>query len=291
MVSKNSKFIKKNEKWDDILTPKASFLNLFFFINLVKYKDLILMFVKRDFVTFYKQTILGPIWYIIQPLVNTLVFTVIFGNLAKLPTDGLPPFIFYMAGNVIWSYFTACFNLTSNIFVTNAGLFGKVYFPRLTVPIANIIISLLQFTIQFSIFTIFLIYFIYSGSDINLSYNILLLPLILLYVAFVSLGFGMLVSAITAKYRDLSFAMSFLIQLWMYITPIVYPLSLVPDKYKIYVALNPMTTAVESFKYIFLGQSSITINHLLLGFLITFIVLIFGIITFTRVEKNFMDTV
>ncbi len=279
------------DKWDTVIDTKKSFFDFNFFFNLLKYKDLIYMFVKRDFVTFYKQTILGPLWYIIQPLVNTLVFTIIFGNLAKLPTDGLPPFIFYMAGNVIWAYFTACFNLTSNIFVANAGLFGKVHFPRLTVPIANIIISLLQFSIQFFIFTIFLIYFIYSGSDISISYTAIFLPIILIYVAFVSLGFGMLISAITAKYRDLTFAMSFLVQLWMYITPIVYPLSLVPEKYKIFVALNPMTSAVESFKFIFLGQSSITTSHLLIGFIITLLVFILGVFTFTRVEKNFMDTV
>ncbi len=279
------------DKWDTIINPNKSLFDINSLFNLFRYKDLIYMFVKRDFVTFYKQTILGPLWYIVQPLVNTLVFTIIFGNLAKLPTDGLPPFIFYMAGNVIWSYFAACLNLTSNIFVTNAGLFGKVHFPRLTVPIANVIISLLQFVIQFAIFTLFLIYFIYSGSDIKISFNVFYLPLILFYVAFASLGFGMLISAITAKYRDLTFAMSFLIQLWMYVTPIVYPLSLVPDNYRIFVALNPMTSAVEFFKYIFLGESSITSNDIIIGLLVTIIVFVFGFISFNRVEKNFMDTV
>ena len=278
------------EKWDEIIRPERKFFQLNF-LSIFRYKDLILMFVKRDFVTYYKQTILGPIWYIIQPLVNTIVFTIIFGKLAKIPTDGLPPFLFYMAGNVAWSYFSVCLITTSNIFVTNRDIFSKVYFPRLVVPLSNILFSLLQFSIQFSVFIIFLIYFYINGSDINMSFNMVYLPLLLFQMALLSLGCGTILSALTAKYRDLTFAMSFLVQLWMYATPIVYPLSLVPQKYQLLVCLNPMTSVVELFRGIFLGQSSITFYQVLVSISVTLILLILGLLFFNKVEKKFVDTV
>ncbi len=278
------------DKWDQIIQPERKFFQLNLF-SIFKYRDLIAMFVKRDFVTYYKQTILGPIWYIIQPLVNTIVFTIIFGRLAKIPTDGLPPFLFYMAGNIIWSYFAICLTSTSNTFVSNSQIFNKVYFPRLVVPISNIIFSLLQFMIQFFVFMAFYMYFYFNGSNINFSFNMIFLPLLILQVAILSLGCGTVLSALTSKYRDLTLAMTFLVQLFMYATPIVYPLSLVPEKYRLLICLNPMTSVVELFREIFLGQSSITLDQVLLSLFVTICILISGLILFNKVEKNFVDTV
>ena len=285
--------MKKNsnsEDWDIVIKAQNSLLNIDI-KSLFAYKDLIYMFIKRDYVVFYKQTILGPLWYLIQPLVNTIVFTVIFGKVAKISTDGTPPFIFYMAGNVIWSYFSTCLSATSNIFVANAGLFGKVYFPRLVVPISSIVLSLLQFLIQFTFFLLFLFYFILKGSDININITALFLPFLLIQLAVLSLGFGTLISSVTAKYRDLNFALPFLIQIWMFATPIVFPLSIIPERYKLLASLNPMTSIIEIFRHMFLGVSSININIILISFFITSIALVLGVFNFSRVEKNFMDTV
>ena len=216
----NPSELSKQEHWDLVIKPKTGWFDIHLG-ELYRYRDLIYMFVKRDFVTFYKQTILGPLWYIIQPLVNTLVFTIIFGKIAKISTDGIPPFLFYMAGTVVWGYFAACLTGTSNTFVSNAGIFGKVYFPRLTVPVSNVIIGLLQFGIQFVLFLGFLIYFIWRGAEIHPNYFIFAMPLVLLQMAILGLGFGILISSLTTKYRDLTFAMGFGVQLWMYATPVV----------------------------------------------------------------------
>ncbi len=278
------------DKWNIHIKPKIGW----FEINikeLFHYKDLIWLFVKRDFVTFYKQTILGPLWYIIQPLINTMVFTIIFGNLAKISTDGVPPFIFYMSGTVAWSYFASCITLTSNTFGQNAAIFGKVYFPRITVPIANVIISLLQFFIQFAIFILFLIYFTIQGSSINPNMYILLLPLIILQMAVLGLGLGILISSLTTKYKDLTFVMSFFVQLWMYATPIVYPLSIVPEKYRLLFILNPMASIVETFRCAFLGVSSIELSHIIISVSFTLLIFFLGLLMFNRVEKSFMDTI
>ena len=217
------------DKWDLIISSNKNFL----FLNLkeiLKYKDLIFLLVKRDFVVFYKQTILGPLWYILQPLINTIIFTIIFGNIAKIPTDGLPPFLFYMSGNVIWMYFSTCLTLTSNTFISNTHIFSKVYFPRLTIPISFVIISLLQLFIQLIIFICFIIYYSIDLEIFNFSINLLYLPLLILLTAFISIGFGILISSLTTKYRDLTFVLSFGVQLWMFATPIVYPLSLVNQR-------------------------------------------------------------
>ena len=280
----------KSENWDFIIKPKSKWFDINF-AELYRYRDLIYLFVKRDFVTYYKQTILGPLWYIIQPLVNTIVFTIIFGNIAKISTDGIPPFLFYMAGTVAWSYFATCLNATSNTFVAHVEIFEKVYFPRLVMPIAAVIISLLQFLIQFIIFLLFLFYFIKIGVEIKLNYLFLFTPLLLIQMAFLSLGVGILISSLTAKYRDLTFAMTFGVQLWMYATPIVYPLSIVPEKYQILCALNPMTSIVESFRAMYFGVSSIQLTHIIISITATILFFVIGIILFNRVEKNFVDTV
>lgn len=249
------------------------------------------MFVKRDFVTMYKQTILGPVWFIIQPLFTTLVFTIIFGKVAKIPTDNIPPFLFYMSGTVAWSYFASCMARTSSTFSSNAGLFGKVYFPRLTVPIATVTSALLQFIIQFFLFLGFYFYFILQGAPIYPKWWIVCLPVLVLQMALLGLGMGILVSSMTTKYRDMMYAMGFLTQLWMYATPIVYPLTLVPDWLKPWYVLNPMVAIVESFRYAFLGSGAIQWSYVGISWLITLLILFAGIILFSRIEKTFMDTV
>ena len=241
--------------------------------------------------TLYKQTILGPLWYIIQPLVNSGIFTIIFTKLAKLPTDGAPPYLFYMSGTVAWGYFALCLGGTSNTFVSNAGLFGKVYFPRLIVPISKVISGLIQFMIQFVIFLILYLCFWQAGADIKPNYLILTLPLIILQMAVLGLGFGILISSLTTKYRDLAFVMGFGVQLWMYLTPVVYPLSQVPEKYRMLYVMNPMSSVVESFRGMFFGVSSLEPIHIVISISVTAIIFSAGIIMFTRIEKNFMDTV
>jgi lipopolysaccharide transport system permease protein len=287
----NQKPIMNNEnQWDMIIKPKTGWFDIDFG-ELWRYRDLIGMFVKRDFVTLYKQTILGPLWFIIQPLFTTLVFTIIFGKVAKIPTDNLPPFLFYMSGNVAWSYFATCLGRTSDTFNSNAGIFGKVYFPRLTVPLSIIISGLLQFGIQFLLFLGFYFYFMIQGAPILPKFWIGALPILLLQMALLGLGMGILVSSMTTKYKDLRFAMGFLTQLWMYATPIVYPLTLVPDWLRPWYVLNPMVSIVESFRYAFLGSGAIQWSYVATSWLVTLLILFAGIILFSRIEKTFMDTV
>ena len=219
------------------------------------------------------------------------VFTLIFGKVAKIPTDGIPPFIFYLSGTVVWSYFSSCLNQTGRTFVANAQVFGKVYFPRITVPISIAITAVFQFIIQFTIFMGFFLYFWQSGTNIKPNIYILTLPLILLHMAVLSVGVGLIISAATAKYRDLSFAMGFFVQLWMYLTPVVYPLSEVPDRYQIFILINPMTAVVESFRAAFFGASSLMSQELILSIILTILIFLGGIIVFSRVEKTFLDTV
>ena len=286
-----SKLIKDHEgDWDFVILPKSKWFNIHL-SEIFRYRDLIYMFVKRDFVTFYKQTILGPLWYIIQPLVNSVIFTIIFGKLAKIPTDGIPPFLFYMAGTVAWGYFATCITSTSNTFVTNREIFGKVYFPRITVPISIVITGLLQFIIQFFIFLGFLFYYWLEGANVSPNINFIFLPLIMLQMMILGLGTGILVSSMVTKYRDLTFAMTFAVQIWMYITPVVYPLTQVPENYRNLYVLNPMVSIVESFRGAFLGVSSIEPHHILISVVVTISIFILGVILFSRIEKTFMDTV
>ncbi len=277
-------------QWDMVIEPRSGWFDINL-RELWKYRDLVIMFVKRDFVTIYKQTILGPLWFIIQPLFTTLIFTVVFGKVANIPTDNLPPFLFYMAGNVAWSYFAACLSKTSDTFNSNAAIFGKVYFPRLTVPLATVISALLQFAIQFVLFLCFYFYFMAKGAPIEPKAWIIVLPVLLLQMALLGFGMGILISSMTTKYKDLRFAMGFVTQLWMYATPIVYPLSLVPDWLRSWYALNPMVAVVEGFRYMFLGSGAIQWGYICTSWLVTLVLLFCGIVLFSRVEKNFMDTV
>ena len=281
---------KPIESWDVVIKPVHGWFNINF-KEIVQYWDLILLFVKRDFVVFYKQTILGPLWHIIQPLVNSGIFTIIFSKIAKIPTDGIPPFLFYMAGTVTWGYFAACLTQTSNTFVANREIFGKVYFPRMTVPIAIVITGFFQFFIQFVIFLGFLLYYWSQGAQVGPTIMVFTLPLILLQMAILGLGMGILISSLVTKYRDLTFAMTFAVQIWMYLTPVVYPLSQVPENYRILYVLNPMVSIVESFRGALLGVSSIDPSHILISVIVTMSIFFTGVVLFSRIEKTFMDTV
>lgn len=284
------KEMSDNSSWDLVIKPKKGWFDIDF-IEIWKYRELIYMFVKRDFVTFYKQTILGPLWYVIQPLFTTLVFTVIFGQIAKIPTDGLPPFLFYMAGNVTWAYFASSLQRTSDTFSSNASIFGKVYFPRLTVPIAVISVNFLQYIIQFVLFLSFYFYFYIRGSDLTPNLYLLVVPLLILQMAFLAFGMGILISSMTTKYKDLRFAMSFFVQLWMYATPIIYPLSQIPESVRGYYALNPMVSIVEGFRFAFFGVSAIEFGNFVTSWLITLAIVVAGVLIFSRLERTFMDTV
>ncbi|CAK8711304.1 Transport permease protein [Candidatus Electronema halotolerans] len=277
-------------QWDFIIKPKTGWFDIDL-KELWRYRDLITMFVMRDFVTVYKQTILGPLWYIIQPLFTTVVFTIIFGKVAKISTDSLPPFLFYLSGNVIWGYFASTLSSTSNTFNNNAYIFGKVYFPRLTVPLATVLVNFLQFFIQLFLFLGFYLYFHLHGAPVQPTRWLLLLPLLMVQMALLSLGLGVLFSSMTTKYKDLRFAMSFLVQLWMYATPVVYPLSQIPDWLLPWYALNPMAAIVESFRFMFFGVSSVQWSQIGISWLVTVLLLFAGVMLFSRIEKTFMDTV
>ena len=279
-----------NKYWDLIIKPKSGWFDIDL-EELWKYRDLMFLFVKRDFVTFYKQTILGPLWYIIQPLFNTIVFTIIFGKVAKIPTDSIPPFLFYLSGTVVWGYFAQCLTATSDTFIANTGIFGKVYFPRLIVPFSAVITGIFQFLIQFTIFLGFFFYYWYQDVDISPNGLIFLLPLVVLQMAFLGLGVGVLISSLTTKYRDLKYALTFGIQLWMFLSPVVYPLSQIPEQYRIFYVFNPMVSVIELFRKAFLGHSSILPIHIVISVTVTIFFLILGIVLFSKIERNFMDTI
>jgi lipopolysaccharide transport system permease protein len=260
--------------------------------ELWQYRDLVLLFVRRDFVAVYKQTILGPLWYLIQPLLTTLTFTFIFGKVASLPTDGLPQFLFYMSGTVVWSYFAACLTKTSETFVQNANLFGKVYFPRMAVPVSILISNLITFLIQFALFLLFVGYFAARGTPIRFNgLWILLSPLLILMMAGLGLGFGVIISSLTTKYRDLRFLVTFGVQLLMYATPVIYPVSAIPARFQWAILANPMTPIVEAFRVAFLGAGTVNPGLLLYSFVFMLVVVFLGSVIFNRVEQTFMDTV
>ena len=281
---------RASENWDLIIQPKRGWFDIRLG-ELWKARDLIMLFVWRDFVSVYKQTILGPLWYLIQPVLTTATFTIFFGQIAKLPTDELPQFLFYMSGTVIWSYFASCMTSTSNTFITNADLFGKVYFPRLAVPISILISNLIAFSLQFLLFLGFMIYFMATGSAIQPNIWILLFPVLVIIMAGLGLGFGIIISSLTTRYRDLRFLVTFTVQLLMYATPIIYPLSSIPEKFRILILANPMTPIIEAFRYAFLGSGSISAPNLLYSFGFMLVVLAIGILLFNRVEATFMDTI
>lgn len=279
-----------NEGWTTVITPHRGWLDWRLGL-LWRYRDLIALFVWRDFTALYKQTILGPAWHVVQPLLTTLTFTVVFSMVARLPTDGIPPFLFYLAGTVAWTYFATTLTMTSSTFVNNASLLGKVYFHRLTIPISITISNFISFAIQFSIFLAVLGFYLLSGTDIHFTRWILLSPVLLLLLAGYGLGGGIVVSALTTRYRDLAKLVAFGVQLGMFLTPVVYPLSMVPDRLRGVVEWNPLTPVMEGFRLAFLGVGTVSVAHLAASGLGMVALLAVGLMLFTHIERSFMDTV
>jgi homopolymeric O-antigen transport system permease protein len=279
------------ETWDIEIRPRQSLFDIDF-KAIWRYKDLLTLFVRRDFVAVYKQTILGPLWFFIQPLLTTITFTVIFGNVAKIPTDGIPPLLFYLSGITMWNYFAACLTGTSNTFVANQALFGKVYFPRVIVPLSVVISNLIKFGVQVLLFLAIWAYYYFMTDTIQVQWTIVLLPVLVLLMAGLGLGFGMIISAMTTKYRDLQFLVTFGVQLMMYASAVVYPFSVVQGtRFEWLIALNPTTPIIETFKHGFTGMGYFSPMLLLYSFGVMVVLLFIGTVIFNKVEKNFMDTV
>jgi lipopolysaccharide transport system permease protein len=279
-----------NSQWDLVIESNDSLLDLKF-QEVWHYRDLLTMFVKRDFVSFYKQTVLGPLWFFIQPIFTTIIFTFVFGNLAGLSTDGLPRPLFYLAGITAWNYFSECITKTSTVFKDNANIFGKVYFPRLILPLSIVTSNLVRFGVQMLLFVSMMVYFAAVGAKFHITSAILLFPLLVLLMALLGLGIGLIITAMTTKYRDLSFLVTFAVQLLMYMTTVIYPLSAAPEKYRYLIELNPMTAIIETMRFAFLGSGSFDAVLLAYSTAVTLLILFAGIIIFNRTEKSFVDTV
>ena len=281
----------KDSQWDVVIGPKNSVFSL----NLKevwRYKDLLFMTVKRDFVTLYKQTILGPLWFFIQPIFTTIVYTFVFGNLAGISTDGLPKILFYLSGTICWNYFAECFTKTSTVFKDNQAIFGKVYFPRLISPLSIVITGLMKLFVQLLLFlTALCCYNLFTEVHTTIEWTVVLFPVLIVIMALLSLGMGMIITSMTTKYRDLVFLLQFGIQLLMYATPVIYPLSAMPEKYKWLLVLNPMTAIIETFRTSFLGSGSFQWSYLVYSFGVSTIIFLIGTVVFNRTEKDFMDTV
>ena len=281
--------MEQQEQFSTVIVPKTGWLD-FHLKEVFRYRDLIFLFVKRNFVSQYKQTILGPAWALIQPLLTTVVFTVVFGRLAGLAAEGVPSFLFFMSGNIAWGYFSGCLTSTANTFTGNAAIFGKIYFPRLVSPISTVLTNLISFGIQFLLFIVFLVIYWIKGT-VQPTLYALMLPLLLIQMAMLSLGVGIIISSLTTKYRDLKMLIGFGVQLWMYGTPVAYDIGIVPEKYLDLYMLNPMTPIINTFRQAFLGLGSFDLPHYLISWAVTLVVLFIGLMMFNRVEKTFMDTV
>jgi lipopolysaccharide transport system permease protein len=280
-----------NQQWDEIIEPKTKLLDLRLG-EVWKYRDLLLLFVKRDFAAQYKQTVLGPLWHFIQPLFTTIVFVLIFNNIAGISTDGIPAVLFYMSSITIWNYFAACLNATSSTFVANAGIFGKVYFPRLVIPLSTVLSNIIKFGIQFLLLLIAIVWFAVKSGHFYFGVSWLLIPLLLLMMAGLGLGLGIIISSLTTKYRDFTVLIGFAVQLLMYVTPVAYPLSFLQSKgYGWLAEYNPLTPIVEAFRYALFGVGSFTASQLLYSGLFILCTLLVGMIIFNKVERSFMDTV
>ena len=277
------------EKFDVVIVPKTGWFD----INLKelwKYRDLIALFVKRNFISLYKQTILGPAWAIVQPLLTTVIFTIIFGSMAGLSADGVPSFLFYMSGTIAWTYFSTCLTNTADTFTRNAAILGKVYFPRLVMPISTVLTNLIALSIQFLMFLCFLFYYWLKG-EVHPNLYVLLVPILVLQMAMLSLGSGIIISALTTKYRDLQMLVGFGVQLWLYGTPVAYDIRIIPQRYIGLYMLNPMTPVINTFRTALLGIGGFQLRYYLSGWALTIIILFAGIVLFNHVEKTFMDTV
>ena len=279
------------DHWTLIIRPQQKLWSVDF-KEIWRYRDLIALFVRRNIVIQYKQTILGPLWYIIQPVLTVIMNMVVFGGIAGMSTDGVPQILFYLAGNVCWFYFSDCLNQTSKTFTDNQAMFGKVYFPRMVVPISTVLSNLLRFGIQIGLFVVLYLYYFYAGTSVSPNSYLLLFPVFVVLLAGLGLGFGILVSSMTTKYRDLTILFTFIVQLWMYATPIVYPLSMVPEgKLRMLILANPMTPVIEAFKYATLGQGYFSWEALGYSFAFMTVLLVVGIVVFNKVQRSFMDTV
>lgn len=279
----------EEEKFSTVIVPKSGWFDIDV-SEIWRYRDLIFLFVKRNFVILFKQTILGPAWAVIQPLLTTIVFTVVFGKLAGLSAKGVPSFLFYLSGTVAWQYFSSALTQTSDTFVENAAILGKVYFPRIVMPISTVITNLINFFIQFGIFSVLIVIYALMGK-IHPNIYVLMLPILILHMAMLGLGTGIIISAATTKYRDLRLLVSFGVQLWMYATPVAYDINIIPDRLRDIYMLNPMTPVINAFRTAFLGIGSFDLKSYIISWIVTVVILLIGIILFSRVEKTFVDTV
>ncbi len=280
-----------NQHWNITITPKDRLLAVDW-KEIWRYRDMFVLFVDRNFRTAYKQTILGPLWFIITPVLSVIVYATVFGGIANIPTDGIPPILFYLLGISVWGYFSSCLSATSNSFVSNADIFGKVYFPRIIMPLVAVTTNLLTFAIQLAIFAAFYIYYAATGTELTIHWQIVLFPFLMALLAFMAIGFGMIFSSMTTKYRDLQIMLTKIISLWVYITPVIYPMSMVTnEKLHLAMSLNPVTPVMEAIKYALLGQGQFSWLWLGYSTVFTVILLMFGLMMFNKVQKSFMDTV
>lgn len=281
--------IDTDDNWDSVIQSETSLFDLRL-KELWHYRDLLVLFVRRDFVTVYKQTVLGPLWFFIQPILTTITFTVIFGNVAQLSTDGAPKMVFYMAGITVWNYFSTCLTSVSTVFNANAGIFGKVYFPRLIMPLTIVVSNLMKFGVQYSMFILFVLYFYFQGSVQPNSW-MLLTPVIILLMAVISMGIGLVLSSMTTKYKDLNMLIGFGMQLFMYATPVIYPSSSVPENYQWLLNLNPLVSLFDYMRYAYLGVGDFNLSALFYPACFAIVILALGVLVFNKVQKTFMDTV
>lgn len=283
--------MQQNENWDLEIRPQGSILNLHL-KEIWRYRDLLVLFVRRDFIAVYKQTILGPLWHVLQPIFTTITFTVIFNRFAGISTDGVPAPLFYFAGVTIWNFFSKCLTSTSNTFIANANIFSKVYFPRLVMPLSSVMGALIAFLIQFGVFILLYTYFVFGkGIPVAPTKFAFALPLLLLIMATMGLGLGIIISSLTTKYRDLSFFLGFGVQLLMYVTPVIYPISEVPAQFQKFALLNPLAPVLEGFKYAMLGAGTFNMQMLMISFATSIVIFFIGIMLFNRIENRFVDTV
>jgi lipopolysaccharide transport system permease protein len=279
-----------DENWSLIIKPKRKLLEIPI-REIIRYRDLIYLFVKRDFTTQYKQTILGPLWFIISPFFSTIIYTFIFGQLANIGTDGIPQTLFYFSGTILWAFFSGCFNDSCNVFITNAGIFGKVYFPRLVVPINYVFSHCIKTFIQFLMLIILFVYFVFKGAPVHASWYMLLFPFIFMWLAAIAVGAGIIISSITTKYRDLRNMVSFALSLGMYATPVVYPISEIPGKFRLIAYINPLSAPIELFRKWLFGVSSVDTRMILISLGVTVFLVFIGLILFNQNEQSFIDVI
>jgi lipopolysaccharide transport system permease protein len=278
------------EKWDQTITPARGFFDIGLG-ETWRYRELIWVLVRRDFVSVYKQTVLGPIWFVLQPLATTMVFVLLFGRVAKIPTGGTPPFLFYLSGLVMWNFFSSSFSKTSDIFGTNAGIFAKVYFPRLVVPVSVVVSNLLTFAIQFALFIVLMVGSGHAGSPLSMLKALALMVPLICFVGLLGLGVGIGVSSLTTRFRDLGYLSGFVVQLWMYATPVIYPTTIVPEQLKFIPLINPMTGPVETFRHLWLGTNATSVLNWEIGFVVMSVLLLIGLLLFSQTQKISTDTV